>query len=60
MSDNVYLGNPNLKKANTPINFTKKQIFTPLLQNKKSISCVKNLFKNQFKSFKIKLNSCIS
>ena len=26
MSDNVYLGNPNLKKANTPINFTKKQI----------------------------------
>ena len=25
-SDNVYLGNPNLKKANTPINFTKKQI----------------------------------
>jgi hypothetical protein len=26
MSDAVYLGNPNLKKANTPINFTKKQI----------------------------------
>ena len=26
MSDNVYLGNPNLKKANTAINFTKKQI----------------------------------
>ncbi len=25
-SDHVYLGNPNLKKANTPINFTKKQI----------------------------------
>ena len=25
-SDNVYLGNPNLKKANTPINFTKKQV----------------------------------
>ena len=26
MSDNVYLGNPNLKKANTPINFTEEQI----------------------------------
>ena len=26
MSDALYLGNPNLKKANTPINFTKKQI----------------------------------
>ena len=25
-SDNVYLGNPNLKKANTPINFSKKQV----------------------------------
>ena len=25
-SDNVYLGNPNLKKANTPISFTKKQV----------------------------------
>ena len=27
MSDNVYLGNPNLKKANTPIEFTQEQIF---------------------------------
>ena len=27
MSQNeIYLGNPNLKKANTPINFTKKQV----------------------------------
>jgi len=26
MSDNVYLGNPNLKKANTPINFTQENI----------------------------------
>ena len=26
MSDNVYLGNPNLKKANTTINFTQDQI----------------------------------
>ena len=26
MADNLYLGNPNLKKANTAINFTKKQI----------------------------------
>jgi len=26
MSDNVYLGNPNLKKANTAINFTQDQI----------------------------------
>ena len=24
MSDNVYLGNPNLKKANTPIEFTEE------------------------------------
>jgi len=26
MSDNVYLGNPNLKKANTPIEFTQENI----------------------------------
>lgn len=26
MSDSVYLGNPNLKKANTPIQFTEEQI----------------------------------
>jgi hypothetical protein len=26
MSDSVYLGNPNLKKANTPIEFTEEQI----------------------------------
>jgi len=26
MSDNVYLGNPNLKKANTPIEFTQDQV----------------------------------
>ena len=26
MSDNVYLGNPNLKKANTPIEFTKDNV----------------------------------
>jgi len=26
MPDNVYLGNPNLKKANTPIEFTEEQI----------------------------------
>ena len=26
MSDNVYLGNPNLKKANTPIEFTKENV----------------------------------
>ena len=26
MVDNVYLGNPNLKKANTSINFTQDQI----------------------------------
>jgi len=26
MSDNVYLGNPNLKRANTPVEFTKEQI----------------------------------
>jgi len=26
MSDNVYLGHPNLKKANTPIEFTQEQI----------------------------------
>jgi len=27
MPDNVYLGNPNLKKANTPIEFTQEQIY---------------------------------
>ena len=26
VSDNVYLGNPNLKKANTPIEFTEENI----------------------------------
>ena len=26
MNDNVYLGNPNLKKANTPHEFTEEQI----------------------------------
>ena len=26
MSDNVYLGNPNLKKANTPIEFTEENV----------------------------------
>jgi hypothetical protein len=26
MSDNVYLGNPNLKKANTAIEFTQEEI----------------------------------
>ena len=26
MNDNVYLGNPNLKKANTLINFTQENI----------------------------------
>ena len=26
MDDSVYLGNPNLKKANTPIEFTEEQI----------------------------------
>ena len=26
MVDNVYLGNPNLKKANTPIEFTKENV----------------------------------
>jgi hypothetical protein len=26
MSDDIYLGNPNLKKANTPIQFTKEQV----------------------------------
>ena len=26
MSDNVYLGNPNLKKANTPIQFSQDNI----------------------------------
>ena len=26
MAENIYLGNPNLKKANTPIEFTQEQI----------------------------------
>ena len=26
MNDNVYLGNPNLKKANTPHEFTEEQV----------------------------------
>ena len=27
MAHEIYLGNPNLKKANTPIEFTKENIF---------------------------------
>jgi hypothetical protein len=27
MSDNIYLGNPNLKRANTQIEFTEEQIY---------------------------------
>ena len=26
MTDDIYLGNPNLKRANTPIEFTQDQI----------------------------------
>ena len=38
MPDNVYLGNPNLKKANTAIEFTQEQILE--FVNKKKIEVV--------------------
>ena len=31
MSDDVYLGNPNLKKANTPIEFSEENIIEFLI-----------------------------
>ena len=33
MSNDVYLGNPLLKKANTPIEFTKEQVEEYILEN---------------------------
>jgi len=42
MSDNIYLGNPNLKKANTPIEFTQEQIFEFIECKKDPVYFAKN------------------
>jgi len=45
MSDNVYLGNPNLKKANTPINFTEEQILEFIKCREDPVYFAKNYIK---------------
>ncbi len=45
MSDNVYLGNPNLKKANTPIQFTEEQIIEFLKCKEDPVYFAKNYIK---------------
>jgi hypothetical protein len=45
MSDNVYLGNPNLKKANTPIEFTEEQIIEFLRCKEDPVYFAKNYIK---------------
>ena len=51
MSDNVYLGNPNLKKANTAHEFTEEQVIEFLkckgnLVKEKTVSTGKNIIKD--------------
>jgi len=45
MSDNVYLGNPNLKKANTQIQFTQEQIIEFLKCKEDPVYFAKNYIK---------------
>ena len=45
MSDNIYLGNPNLKKANTPIQFTEEQIIEFLKCKEDPVYFAKNYIK---------------
>jgi hypothetical protein len=45
MSDNVYLGNPNLKKANTQIEFTEEQIIEFLKCKEDPVYFAKNYIK---------------
>ena len=45
MSDNVYLGNPNLKKANTQIQFTEEQIIEFLKCKEDPVYFAKNYIK---------------
>jgi hypothetical protein len=45
MSDNVYLGNPNLKKANTPIEFTQDQILEYIKCKEDPVYFAKNYVK---------------
>jgi hypothetical protein len=45
MSDNIYLGNPNLKKANTPIEFTQDQIIEFLKCKEDPVHFAKNHIK---------------
>ncbi len=45
MSDNVYLGNPNLKKANTPIEFTKENVVEFLKCKEDPVYFAKNYIK---------------
>ena len=45
MSDNVYLGNPNLKKANTPIEFTEDNIIEFMKCKEDPVYFAKNYIK---------------
>jgi hypothetical protein len=45
MTDNVYLGNPNLKKANTPIEFTEDQILEFIKCKEDPVYFAKNYIK---------------
>ena len=45
MSDNVYLGNPNLKKANTPIEFTEENIIEFMKCKEDPVYFAKNYIK---------------
>ena len=45
MSDNVYLGNPNLKKANTAIEFSQEQILEYVKCNKDPVYFSQNYTK---------------
>ena len=45
MSDNVYLGNPNLKKANTAIEFTQEQILEFMKCKEDPVYFAKNYIK---------------
>ena len=44
-SDSIYLGNPNLKKANTPIEFTEEQVIEFLKCKEDPVYFAKNYIK---------------
>ena len=46
--DNVYLGNPNLKKANTEIEFTEEQILEFVACREDPVYFAKKVYKDCF------------